>query len=545
MPDITPALKIVDLSVGYAGEAGMVPAVDRVTFSIAPGEFMGLAGESGCGKSTIAQSILRLLRAPGIITGGDIRIAGHDMLTSDEAKVRELRWRTASIVLQNSLTSLNPVKTIKWQLQEVLDRGGGSKSPAELLQMVDIDPKRLNAFAHELSGGQRQRVVIAMALALSPQLVILDEPTTALDVIVQQEIFVTVKALQKQMGFAVLLITHDLPLLFDVADRIAVMKDGRIVETATVEAFRRHQEHPYSRTLLSATPRIDFAAPDVVRPKDVAHPVLETAHLVKAYGTNPLTGRSMLVAINDVSFRLAPREIVALVGASGSGKSTFGRMVTGLTRPSSGDIVVDGHTPVPVSRRRKSTPRAAQMVFQDVYGSLNPLHTIGHHLRRAVISAPHTEKVDVEARVASLLTEVGLTPPANYLDRRPHELSGGQRQRVGLARALAASPKLLVADEPVSMLDVSIRRDILNLIARLRDEQGVAVLYITHDVVSAGYIADRIAVMHRGHIVEEGPAKAVLMHPQHEYTRRLIAAVPGGLGLPDGHTHNHLTEATT
>ncbi|HEV2517170.1 MAG TPA: ABC transporter ATP-binding protein [Devosia sp.] len=532
-----PALDIVNLSVGYAGENGIISAVDGVSLGIAHGEFMGLAGESGCGKSTIAQSILRLLRAPGIITGGEIRIAGNDMLSSDEGAVRALRWRTASIVLQNSLTSLNPVKRIDWQLREVINRGGASirRTPAELLQMVDIDPRRLSAFPHELSGGQRQRVVIAMALALEPKLIILDEPTTALDVIVQQEIFVTVKALQRKMGFAVLLITHDLPLLFEVADRIAVMKDGKIVETAPVAEFQRYQSHPYSRTLLTATPKVDFSVPAVARPKSVAHPVLETAHLTKAYGTNPLTGRSALVAVNDVSFRLAPREIVALVGASGSGKSTFGRIVTGLTRASSGDVLVDGRTPVPVSRRRRNQPRAAQMVFQDVYGSLNPLHTIGHHLRRAVISAPGGYRSDVEGRVAALLREVGLTPAASYLDRRPHELSGGQRQRVGLARALAASPKLLVADEPVSMLDVSIRRDILNLIARLRDEQGVAVLYITHDVVSAGYIADRIAVMHRGQIVEEGLAKAVLANPQHEYTRELIAAVPGGLGLDPAH----------
>lgn len=531
MPDLVPVLEITNLSVGYATEDGIRTAVDRVSFSIAPGEFMGLAGESGCGKSTIAQSILRLLRAPGVITGGEIRVAGHDMLTSDSQRVRELRWHTASIVLQNALTSLNPVKRISAQLKEVLERGGGTKTPAELLEMVDIDPSRLSAFPHELSGGQRQRVVIAMALALSPQLIILDEPTTALDVIVQQEIFVTVKALQQRMGFAVLLITHDLPLLFDVADRIAVMKDGKIVETASTSTFRQHQEHPYSKALLSATPKVDFTTSEPVVERKPVPPVLETHHLVKSYGRNPFTGSAVLRAVDDMSFRLAPREIVALVGASGSGKSTFGRIVTGLIRPTSGDILVDGHTPVPVSRRRPGTARAAQMVFQDVYGSLNPLHTIGHHLRRAVISAG-ADKRDVEARVAALLTEVGLTPTESYLDRRPHELSGGQRQRVGLARALAASPKLLVADEPVSMLDVSIRRDILNLIARLRDEQGVAVLYITHDVVSAGYIADRIAVMHRGKLVEEGPAKAVLKNPQHDYTRRLIAAVPGGLGLP-------------
>jgi len=531
-----PALEISNLSVGYAGENGIIPAVEEVSLSIAPGEFVALAGESGCGKSTIAQSILRLLRAPGVITGGAIRICGNDVLSSDDDKVRALRWSTASIVLQNSLTSLNPVKRIGWQLQEVLDRAKGGetarRTPAELLEMVDIDPARLRAFPHQLSGGQRQRVVIAMALALRPALVILDEPTTALDVIVQQEIFVTVKALQQRMGFAVLLITHDLPLLFDVADRIAVMKDGRIVESATIEDFRRNPRHPYSRVLIEATPRLNLSGPGSARPPSAAHPVLETAHLRKTYGDAPWSHASALVAVDDVSLRVAPSEIVAIVGASGSGKSTLGRMVTGLIRPTSGDILLDGRPPVPVSQRRKGQSRAAQMVFQDVYGSLNPLHTIGHHLRRAVVSAPGGGR-EAAGRVDDLLTEVGLTPPANYLGRRPHELSGGQRQRVGLARALAASPKLLVADEPVSMLDVSIRRDILSLIARLRDEQGVAVLYITHDVISAGYIADRIVVMHRGRIVEEGPAKAVLANPRHDYTRRLIAAVPGGIAPAD------------
>ncbi|CDP51210.1 Dipeptide transport ATP-binding protein DppD [Devosia sp. DBB001] len=530
-----PALEISRLSVGYAGENGIIPAVEDVSLSIAPGEFVGLAGESGCGKSTIAQSILRLLRAPGVITGGAIRISGNDMLALDDDKVRNLRWNTASIVLQNSLTSLNPVKRIGWQLQEVLDRAKGietaRRTPAELLEMVDIDPARLRAFPHELSGGQRQRVVIAMALALRPALVILDEPTTALDVIVQQEIFVTIKALQKRMGFAVLLITHDLPLLFEVADRIAVMKDGKIVESASIADFLAHPRHPYSRMLMDATPRLDFSTIEPApTPGPAAKPVLEIDHLTKAYGAHPWSRAAALTAVNEVSLRVAPREIVAIVGASGSGKSTLGRMVTGLLQPTSGRILVDGQTPIPVSRRRKGQPRSAQMVFQDVYGSLNPLHTIGHHIRRAVASAPNGIKAgDIEKRVAELLTEVGLTPPASYLYRRPHELSGGQRQRVGLARALAASPKLLVADEPVSMLDVSIRRDILALIARLRDEQGVAVLYITHDVISAGYIADRIVVMHRGQIVEQGPAKAVLANPQHDYTRRLIAAVPGGL----------------
>jgi len=531
-----PVLDIANLSVGYAGENGILPAVDNVSLTIAPNEFVGLAGESGCGKSTIAQSILRLLKAPGVITGGAIRINGQDMLGLDDNAVRAMRWNVASIVLQNALTSLNPVKRIGWQLQEVLDQNIGAEparpTPAGLLDMVGIDPSRQHAFPHELSGGMRQRVVIAMALALRPSLVILDEPTTALDVIVQQEIFATVKALQKDLGFAVLLITHDLPLLFDLADRIAIMKDGQVVETAAIADFRHEQKHPYSRQLVSATPRMGIEDATPRASASSSAPLLTIDHLVKGYGKRPWFGGYAFTAVSDVSLAISPGEIVALVGESGSGKSTIGRVITGLTSSSSGKVLLDGRAPVPVSRRRRNHPRTAQMVFQDVYGSLNPLHTVGHHIKRAILSAPNQSAGDIDQKVSALLTEVGLTPPADYINRRPHELSGGQRQRVGLARALAPKPRLLVADEPISMLDVSIRKDILNLIARLRDEQGVAVLYITHDVLSAGYIADRIIVMHRGVIVEEGPARAVITNPQHDYTRRLIAAVPGGVDAP-------------
>ncbi|MCV9999763.1 ABC transporter ATP-binding protein [Pararhizobium sp. YC-54] len=529
----TPALDIRNLSIGYAGANGIAPAVEDFNLAIAPGEFVGLAGESGCGKSTVAQSILRLLKSPGVITGGEIRIDGTDILTLPDREVRNQRWNAASIVLQNSLTSLNPVKRIAWQLQEVIDRGATDHptqtTPQELLEMVGIDPNRARAFPHELSGGMRQRVVIAMALALRPKLIILDEPTTALDVIVQQGIFRTLREFQERLGFAVLLITHDLPLLYDLASRIAVMKDGKIVETASVETFRHTQNHAYSRQLVDATPRLDvlktrlLSTPVSQRPAGSAPAILDIHKLCKSY----LDYR----ALDEVTLRVNAGEIVAIVGESGSGKSTLGRIVTGLTSFTSGSVSVDGKQPVPVSKRRHLDPRPARMVFQDVYGSLNPLHTIEHHLRRAIRSAPINAGIDVTARIEELLEQVGLTPAATYMRRRPHELSGGQRQRVGLARALASRPRLLVADEPISMLDVSIRLDVLKLIGRLRDDEGVAVLYITHDIVSAGYLADRIVVMYRGQIVEEGAPQSVLGAPRHQYTKRLIAAIPGGHAL--------------
>ena len=462
------------------------------------------------------------MRAPGLITGGEIRIAGENVLEMSDTAVRALRWRRASIVLQNSLTALDPVRRIGAQLADVLASAGERRSPAELLDMVGIDAARVGAYPHELSGGMRQRVVIAMALALRPDLVILDEPTTALDVMVQKDIFRQIKTLQQDLGFAALLITHDLPLLFEVADRLAIMKDGSIVETASVTDFRQTQKHPYSRQLLAATPRLDRRSKVVRGPSPT--PLLHIKGLTKRY--SGAWGRPVLNAIDGISLELSVDEILAVVGQSGSGKSTLGRIITGHVQPTGGTILIDGHAPVPVTRRRRADPRPAQLVIQDVYGSLNPVHTVGHHLRRAVLSKPGGFSGDLTGRTDELLAQVGLTPPELYRDRRPHELSGGQRQRVGIARALASEPRLLVADEPISMLDVSIRLDMLKLIARLREELGLAVLYITHDIVSAGYLADRIVVMHRGRIVEQGTAAAVLQHPTHDYTRELLAAVP-------------------
>ncbi|WIY53868.1 ABC transporter ATP-binding protein [Devosia sp. YIM 151766] len=527
----TPALEITNLDIAYAGDDRLIPAVRNVSLSIAPGEFVGLAGESGCGKSTIAQSILRLLKAPGIITGGTIKIDGRDILTLSDDEVRATRWNLAAIVLQNALTALTPVHTVGWQLQEVLDRAdrmGVEKvkpTPADLLTMVGIDPSRIMSFPHELSGGMRQRVVIAMALALRPKLLILDEPTTALDVIVQQEIFETIKRLKGELGFAVLLITHDLPLLLDLSDRIAIMKDGQLVELADARLFRTEQQHPYSRQLIASTPRLDRLVPRHGNslPTAEAAPILFARGLRKTYRN--------FHAVGGIDFDMRSNEIVAVVGESGSGKSTFGRMINGLIQPSGGELLVAGAKPIPLSIRGWKDPRPAQMVFQDVYGSLNPLHTIEHHLRRSVIRSGKFPRHETDKRVHALLELVGLLPVADYLKRRPHELSGGQRQRVGLARALASEPQLLVADEPISMLDVSIRLDILNLIARLRDEKGVAILYITHDIVSAGYIADRIVVMNSGRIVEQGPTRALIANPSQDYTRRLLAAIPGGADL--------------
>jgi len=516
------ALDIRDLSVSYLTETGLAPAVDRVSLSIAPGELFGLAGESGCGKSTIAQAILRLLRAPGVITGGEIRVGGEDVLAAGDREVRRLRWRRASIVLQNSLTALDPVRRIGRQLEDVLAGANEKRTPGELLEMVGIEPSRSGAYPHELSGGMRQRVVIAMALALRPGLIILDEPTTALDVMVQKEIFGEIKSLQRELGFAALLITHDLPLLFEVADSLAIMKDGQIIETATIADFRQGQQHSYSRQLLAATPRLDGLAKSA--PARNAMPLLKVDGLRKAYPGG--WGAKGLNALAGISFEMAAGEILAVVGQSGSGKSTLGRIITGHIAPSAGSVTIDERAPVPVSRRRRSDPRPAQMVFQDVYGSLNPVHTIDHHLRRAILAKHGGFAGDVGDRIDHLLTEVGLTPPELYRRRRPHELSGGQRQRVGIARALAADPRLLVADEPVSMLDVSIRLDVLKLLARLRAELDLAILYITHDIVSAGFLADRIIVMHRGEIVEQGAAADVLQHPRHAYTQALLAAVP-------------------
>ena len=599
-----PVLEIKDLSIVYRTGAADVRAVRGVDLTLHRGEVVGLAGESGCGKSTLAYGSIRLLRPPAVITGGTVtyhrRRAGVesvDVLGATPGQLRALRWREIAIVFQSAMNSLNPVLCVREQLLDAVEAHMPLSSAqrqqriVELLEMVGIPRTRLKSYPHELSGGMRQRVMIAMALAADPEVVIMDEPTTALDVVVQRDILAEIFELKSQLGFSVLFITHDLSLLLEIADRVAIMYAGQLVESGTREQIHLRAAHPYTRGLLTSFPRLSgprlkltgipgsppdlrgalggcpfkprcgFAtdacatvdmslaqtepdhvtacpfvnaaqaegAPAVAQPstrRATQGPVaLEAVDLTKRYRL----GRSAVVeAARGVSLALRRGTITALVGESGSGKTTVARILAGQERRSQGQILLDGTAIDPAARRGFRTYKGkVQMVFQDPFASLNPLHTVRYHLERALrLHEQRTGRESTAAELDRLLEQVRLSPPEQFRDAYPHELSGGQRQRVAIARALAASPGVLLADEPVSMLDVSIRLEMLDLIDQLRQNLDLAVLYITHDIASARYFADEILVMHDGEIVERGPAEQVTQAPTHAYTKLLIDSAP-------------------
>ncbi|HUA07377.1 MAG TPA: ABC transporter ATP-binding protein [Solirubrobacteraceae bacterium] len=602
-PTPMPALDIRDLSIAYRSGAGDVRAVRDVSLALNPGEVVGLAGESGCGKSTLAYGSLRLLRPPAVITGGSVTYHGRritnggvDILAANQNQLRALRWREIAIVFQSAMNSLNPVLRVRDQMLDAI----GAHLPlndeqrharvVELIELVGIPRARLSSYPHELSGGMRQRVMIAMALAADPEVVIMDEPTTALDVVVQREILSEIFELKDRLGFSVLFITHDLSLLLEIADRVVIMYAGQIVESGTREQIHKNAAHPYTQGLLTSfpklhgprvkltgipgsppdlrgaltgcpfIPRCGFATdackgvdmlltpvePDHLsacpfvnaaaaaarqavsrapRPPAEGPVVIEAVDLRKSYRIGRKTD---VDAVAGVSLQLRRGAITALVGESGSGKTTVARLLAGQEARTGGEILLDGRAIEPSSRRGfRAYKSEVQMVFQDPFASLNPLHTVSYHLTRALrLHAGRSGHDASTEELDKLLAQVRLTPPEQFRDAYPHELSGGQRQRVAIARALAATPRVLLADEPVSMLDVSIRLGMLDLIDDLRTRLDLAVLYITHDIASARYFADEILVMYAGKIVERGPAEQVTQRPSHEYTRLLIASAP-------------------
>lgn len=643
-----PLLSIQNLSIDYVGERS-IRAVDDLSLDLYAGEIFGLLGESGSGKSTAALGALRLLPPPAVIRGGQVLFQGHDLLQASEAELRRLRFRQLAVVLQSAMNALSPVLTIGEQIADVivtheeLEEGAGRQSAlgrgvlgrgeawrsawersAELLSLVGIPAERLRSHPHQLSGGMRQRVTIAMALALRPSLLVLDEPTTALDVLVEREILQQVVELRDRLGFSVLIVSHDVGVLLEFCDRLGVLYAGRLCEVGRREELARGGRHPYTRALLASLPRlsgeraggIPGRPPDLVRPPPgcrfhprcaarsddcavrlpelrlhaeqswlachhpltlagagsaasastdspteapgsaaiasasdsgpptapasvrapsssspvraraaTGSPLFAARGLVKVFARREgWTSRSVRV-VDDVSLEVWPGEVVALVGQSGSGKSTILRMLAGLLSPTDGEVLLGGERVIgPKQKASLAFRKRVQIILQDPFASLNPVHTVGYNLERPLLLHRLAAPGEVRARACELLERVGLSPPAAFVDKRPHELSGGQRQRVAIARALAVQAEVILADEPTSMLDVSVRAGILELIADLRQERGLAVVYVTHDLASARALSDRLLVLSGGRIVESGPTESVLSAPEHAYTQRLLGA---------------------
>ena len=536
-------LSVENLCVNYITSDRPINAVNNVSFEIQEGEIFGLVGESGSGKSTVIQAILRTLPPPAVITDGKVIINDKDILSISNTEVLKYRWKEISMVMQSALNALNPVLTISEQIEDVLREHSSLKGQAiqdrtkELLSLIDIDISRLDSYPHQLSGGMRQRVVIAIALALMPPLIIMDEPTTALDVIVEREIIAKIIELRKNLGFTILFITHDLNLLLEFADRVAVMKSGKLVEVDSGENIRGGGKHDYTQKLIGSLPSASGPRERgmLSKPENLSlgsQPILEIQNLSKSFIESGIFKSTSIDVVKNVSFQIYPGEIIGLVGESGSGKSTIAKLIARLIRPTSGNILLKGNNKkvseaqkVPLEYRKQ-----VQLVFQDPFGSLNSVHTVFHHLARPLVRHRLVTKQNLFQTIIENLETVGLKPGEEFARKFPHEMSGGERQRVAIARALSLNPDLIIADEPTSMLDVSIRMEILEIFARMRIEKNLTIIFITHDLASARYIADRIFVLHNGSIVEENSAEQLIQSPKEEYTKQLIkAASPGWL----------------
>jgi len=635
MNDTTPPLvQIRDLSVTYKTRLGDTSAVDKVSFDIRRGEILGLVGESGCGKSTLGKALLRMIMPPGRISAGQILFNGEDILTFDDKRLRDYRGRQASMIFQDPMTSLNPVQTVEQHLTEAIqvhDAGAESQSMARriqaLIERLGIMQSRLASYPHQLSGGMRQRVMIAMALACRPDILIADEPTTALDVTIQAQILALIRDLQAETGMSVIIITHDLGVIAETCDTVAVMYAGKTAETAPVAALFRNPRHPYTRGLLSSIPRLDFprktplnvirdTVPDLrdlpegcrfrnrcpyAKPLCRTQPPMAAAdedHFAACHFADTLPpfdmaaatatgaeksggrrGRSSsdcrssekstadnrkendslptrkddtagisldvqdltmhfpirggifrrqtgkVHAVDGVSFAIRRGRSLGLVGESGCGKTTVGRSILRLYEPTAGTVRFNGDDILAADRTALHTIRRnIQIIFQDPFESLNSRLTIGDILEEPFIIHRIGDGGRRRQKVQRLLDTVGL--PANALGRFPHEFSGGQRQRIGIARAIALNPEILVCDEPVSALDVSIQSQILNLLLDLQKEMGLTYLFISHDLTVVRHISDHVAVMYLGRIVERTDADTIYECPLHPYTQALLSAIP-------------------
>ena len=533
-----PLLRVEGLSVDFASPQGAVRVVEALSFDLHQGETLCIAGESGSGKSVTALSLMGLLPKPGgRVAAGRAMFEGKDLFALPERQMAAIRGNEIAMIFQEPMTSLNPIMTIGHQLVEGpirhlgLSRKVAQRRALEVLDAVRIaEPKRrLKQYPHELSGGMRQRVMIAMAMACNPKILIADEPTTALDVTVQAQILHLMKELQRETGTAIILITHDMGVVAETADRAVVMRRGKAVETGAVNRIFEHQEHDYTKALLAAVPKFANGA-RAPAPLVREEPLLNVRDLIVRFdvrGTGLIPRVTQRVhAVERISFDLKHGETLALVGESGCGKSTTGKALLQLV-PSHGDVKLRGAALQHDAAAVKAWRRHMQMIFQDPMASLDPRMTVGELVAEPLAIHGIAAGGEIRDRVAALFQRVGLTP--EHMSRYPHEFSGGQRQRICIARALTLGPQVIVADECVSALDVSIQAQILELLKELQDELGVAYLFISHDMAVVEQVSHRVAVMYLGQIVEMGPAQAVLGDPRHPYTKRLLAAVP----IPD------------
>ncbi|MCC5961514.1 MAG: dipeptide ABC transporter ATP-binding protein [Rhodobacteraceae bacterium] len=615
---VKPLLDVRDLAIHYRTGAGPVQAVDGIDFTIAPGEALGLVGESGCGKTTAAKAMLKLLPPNGEIPRGQMDFAGRDLVPLQGEDMRRVRWKEIAWISQAAMNALDPVYRVGDQIVEAMqahiriDKAEAWSRSEDLFRAVGLDPSRLRAYPHEMSGGMKQRSVIAMAMALQPQLLIADEPTTALDVVTQAQILSRLARLRRERGMALMFITHDISVVVQTCDRVAVMYGGKIMETGPVRQVFGQPFHPYTMGLTNAFPTLEGAqrelisipgtppnllnppqgcrfaercpfATDRCRVEDPAqHPVGEgrfaachypdrveefrrVAATNKAWAevgrrlneevvTTPLRtrqdadevlqveglvkhfpiaggffggGDARVHAVDGIDLDLQEGEILGLAGESGSGKTTTGEMLVRLQDPTAGRILSEGADIAPLKGAElKAFRRRAQMVFQDPYQTLNPRFTIQDIVGEPLTIHGLARGADKRTRVVQALERAGLKPADTYMERFPHELSGGQRQRVAIARAIVLEPRFIVADEPVSMLDVSIRAGVLNLMRHFRDEMGISFVYVSHDLPTIRYVADRTAIMYLGEIVEVGPTEKVIAERRHPYTQLLLDASP-------------------
>lgn len=526
-----PCLAVRGLRINLPAAADRAHAVNGISFDVGPGEVVCLLGESGSGKSVIAQAVMGLLPEALVPSGDVIELQGENLLNATPARLRALRGSRMGMVFQEPMTALDPVMTCGAQVEEVLIQHTDLNKAARRQSVLDIfarvrlpDPPRMYAaYPHELSGGQRQRIVIAIALILRPSLLICDEPTTALDVTTQAEILKLIRELQQENGTGVLFITHDFGVVADIADRVVVMQLGQQVESGDKTEVLQHPREPYTRSLLQAVPELKPMRPAITVERPL---LLEARSLGKQYSAGSWPMRRRVVdAARDVSLRLHAGETLGIVGESGSGKSTVARCIAQLIEPTQGQVTLQGLESTASNRDRRSAfRRSVQVVFQDPNRSLNPRRTVGQSIVEGPINFGVTQEKAWQ-RAEELMALVRMRPDA--LHRYPSEFSGGQRQRLCIARALACEPKVLIADEAVSALDVSVQDQILKLLEDIQKRLSIGILFITHDLRVASQICDRLVVMHQGRIVEQGSARDVLLQPQQDYTRSLLAAAPG------------------